>query len=513
MRTPKKLKPKSKKKRSSPSPAQEPEDISGPLAELLTYTQTLSQALTSLKQEVQKNKDLLGVIKAKIAAGKALNSDIIKEQKIIDNINRLTEEINEIVAKKSIIIDIIENSRYSQAKTVIKELLEKKLVHKYSQTKENGLNGPESDFKRDTSSKKSYLLDGTSRKENIRLNSRLDFNQVKNSRVASGYKNNREGSRHALSRSPLKPSKLNGAAPRNLSKDLASAKSRLPNSSENVQGPSDPSYCDILYQRGMEKYQLHAERAEEKRQADLSFEMREATFKPQINKQSAKMSRHIRPLRERTDEKVSFLRDKCLKDRSASYRVGGKASALKDRRNYEDLSNEWGPEDFSHAKNKKKYRVVLDPQDNNNFYKKNMEWLNLKNEKISYLQSVKKNKEEHELDLICGPRPGPYWEEANGEYQRGESLVSPSPLPLHNPHKDPSIYPVLSPEGSPQAKKRLNFGDESNPYMTAEVPNKFRRVSTIIDTLEFIQQSSVNNLDMESKENEKAERTGLKAKI
>ena len=140
------------------------------------------------------------------------------------------------------------------------------------------------------------------------------------------------------------------------------------------------NYSEYLYQRGLMIAQIHRERSKEANELKRKAEVNGLSFIPQINNRSRELARDRAPLLDRTSDLIEKDRQQVLSRRSRSYR---KSSAITQSTTKK-------------AKQKRKARVVLDPEDHDNFFRKNIEWLQHKENKIDFLQTEKKRREEIE---------------------------------------------------------------------------------------------------------------------
>lgn len=133
------------------------------------------------------------------------------------------------------------------------------------------------------------------------------------------------------------------------------------------------NYSEYLYQRGLMINKLHRQKSKEaereKHKIDLGY-----AYRPQINEFSKHLVKDRLPLMDRTTEIIEQKRSRILQESSRSYKKHGMTSPKKSKNH--------------------KPRVVLDPEDYDNFFRKNIEWLNHKENKREILQIEQKRRRE-----------------------------------------------------------------------------------------------------------------------
>lgn len=141
------------------------------------------------------------------------------------------------------------------------------------------------------------------------------------------------------------------------------------------------SYSEYLYQRGLMIEKLHRQRtaaAEENKTKGYDFQ-------PKINSKSRELTKSRKPLKERTTDLIEAQRLVMLRNRSKSYKKLCPGTSPKK------------------AKKPKKQKLILDPEDYDNFYKKNIAWLEHKENKREFLLTQKKRKEDSREKLTMVP--------------------------------------------------------------------------------------------------------------
>jgi hypothetical protein len=146
------------------------------------------------------------------------------------------------------------------------------------------------------------------------------------------------------------------------------------------------SRFEALYRQAMMQERIKREKIKEAERIRNEDELRNASFTPGINKRSLLLAQNIPTLKDRTAELIENDRLRNIDQRNSSYKKMSR-----------DLST--GKKAVASKSSKK---TVLDPEDYSNFFNKNMEWLNHKMNKLDYLQSEKKKKEESDYFHDCG---------------------------------------------------------------------------------------------------------------
>lgn len=140
------------------------------------------------------------------------------------------------------------------------------------------------------------------------------------------------------------------------------------------------NYSEYLYQRGLMIDQVHRERSKEAQTLREKQEVKGLSFVPKINDHSRDIVRDRAPLFDRTAEMIEKTRQEYIGRRSRSYRKHKQCTQSTTKK----------------PRYKTKVKVVLDPEDYDNFFRKNLEWLQYRDNKREFLQSEKKRKEEIE---------------------------------------------------------------------------------------------------------------------
>lgn len=131
------------------------------------------------------------------------------------------------------------------------------------------------------------------------------------------------------------------------------------------------------------------ERSKEAIEIKKKMEVEGVTSKPQINENSQKIIKNHVSIIQKTDYAMA------LKKHQQRLKEQEEAEYQKNKRSY-DLSG-------NSSMKKQKAREVLDPEDYENFFHKNIEWLKHRESKIEYLQSEKKRKQEFEDKMLMTP--------------------------------------------------------------------------------------------------------------
>lgn len=146
------------------------------------------------------------------------------------------------------------------------------------------------------------------------------------------------------------------------------------------------SRFEFLYRQAMMQERIKREKIKEAERIRNEDELKDASFMPDINKRSLLLARDVPTLKDRTAELIENDRLRNIDQRNSSFKKVSR-----------DLST-----NKKAVGSKSSKKTVLDPEDYGNFFNKNMEWLHHKMNKIDYLQSEKKKKEDHDFYKDCG---------------------------------------------------------------------------------------------------------------
>lgn len=188
------------------------------------------------------------------------------------------------------------------------------------------------------------------------------------------------------------------------------------------------NYSDYLYQRGLMIDKLHKQKAREAERAKTKEEQGFA-YKPKINEFSKALTRDRVPMMERTVADIENKKNRALQERSKSYKKQIHTSPRKSR--------------------KRKLKVVLDPEDYDNFFRKNIEWLHHKENKREMLHTEKKRRQETEDRRSMVP----------------DKFVNSPDYFIDDPLYEDLYNQALKHEpdrGIARVAKRLEFGGEEN---------------------------------------------------
>lgn len=191
------------------------------------------------------------------------------------------------------------------------------------------------------------------------------------------------------------------------------------------------NYSQYLYQRGLMIDQVHRERSKEAAEIRIKEISKDCSFAPKLNERSREIAQSRIPLLDRTVENLERSRLQMIGSRSKSYKKHGTCTLSTSKKH----------------RAKPKVKEVIDPEDYDNFFKKNIEWLHHKESKIEYLQSEKKRKAEiEELRSMVPPK---YAEDP--EYQFDE--------PMYEDMYRKAVF-VEPDRGLARVSKKLNFADD-----------------------------------------------------
>ena len=159
--------------------------------------------------------------------------------------------------------------------------------------------------------------------------------------------------------------------------------------------------CEYLYHKGMYTEEMRASRAREAQKIKELEQMKGATFNPSINPKSQEIMENsdIPGLEERTKQYIDQHKHQLnVRDKSGQ-RVGPLTGYYQREIMCRDSRVDTQPAGRSVSKKKK---VVLAPEDWDNFYKKTKEWWKHKENKRELLEGMRKREEElldaHELN-------------------------------------------------------------------------------------------------------------------
>lgn len=214
-----------------------------------------------------------------------------------------------------------------------------------------------------------------------------------------------------------------------------------------------------LYRQAMMQERIRIEKIKEATRIKEKMEIADASFTPEINKTSRSLAKKNKPLMERTAEKIEKERLQKINQRNAIEPGSG-------ARMYPGFSPTPKPRAKSTIK-----KEVLDPEDYDNFFKKNIEWLNFKREKIDFLQSEKKRMEEKVFEDECGKYQKQQKDKENGADDSLYSLykhISKKKIPdIKNIEKEVRVRRRLYFEGEDQQHEDHTLDNEDNG-ITAE---------------------------------------------
>lgn len=196
------------------------------------------------------------------------------------------------------------------------------------------------------------------------------------------------------------------------------------------------NYSQYLYQRGLMIDQVHRERSKEALAIREKEEVKGLSFVPKINEKSREIAKSRPPLLDRTAENLEKSREEMIRMRSRSYR--------KHQQCVQSTTKKQKP--------KKKFKEVLDPEDYDNFFKKNMEWLKHRENKIEFLQSEKKRKEE--IEELRSMVPAKHIDDA--EYQFDD--------PLYEDMYRRALF-VEQDRGLARVSKKLHFAEDEEIFI------------------------------------------------